>query len=90
MSRQSNVHQRCVDDAVRTVKLGTVLRLSAELEPIVPQPAIRDELEKLRDELAALEEILTADTALVATHPEIQCLDISLQRIGRILSGLAE
>ena len=87
MSRQPSLHQRRVDDAVRIVKLGTALRL--EIEPIVArQCLVRDELEKLKSELATLENELIRDPMLVASHPEIQCFDISLQRIDRILSEL--
>ena len=90
MSRQSNVHQHRVDDAVRAVKLGTALRLSAELEPAVPQKiSVRDELESLRTELGELENTLAGNPALVVACPQIQCLDIALQRIERILSELA-
>jgi hypothetical protein len=89
MSRQPSLHQQRVDDAVRTVKLGTALRLSTEIEPIVAsQCSVRDELEKLKSELATLENGLIQDPMLVASHPEIQSLDISLQRIDRILSEL--
>jgi hypothetical protein len=46
------------------------------------------ELGQLRAELAELESALLADVILVATHPEIQTLDISVQRIDRILTSL--
>ena len=42
----------------------------------------------LRAELAQLESALTEDTALVAAHPEIQTIDISLQRVDRVLKRL--
>jgi len=90
MSRQSDTHQHRVDDAVRAVKLGTALRLSAELDPAVPHKiSVRDELEKLRAELGGLESTLAGNPALVAACPQIQCLDIALQRIEKIMTALA-
>lgn len=47
------------------------------------------ELTSLRNELAILEDVLVQDIRVVAAHPEIQFLDIALQRIDRLLS-LAE
>ncbi|MES2902952.1 MAG: PilZ domain-containing protein [Pseudomonadota bacterium] len=44
------------------------------------------ELTALRSELATLGEALAGDIILVATHPEIQALDIAIQRIDRLLS----
>jgi hypothetical protein len=46
------------------------------------------ELTQLRAELGALENALIADVILVATHPEIQMLDIACQRIDRVLRHL--
>jgi len=90
MSHRSNTHQHRVDDSVRAVKFGTAIRLSAELEPAVPQKiSVPEELEKLRTELSELENTLAGNPALVAACPQIQFLDIALQRIEKILTELA-
>ena len=44
------------------------------------------ELTSLRNDLTTLEEALVRDNNLIATHPEIQILDIAIQRIDRLLS----
>ena len=49
---------------------------------------IETEVKLLRSDLINLGNVLAADVILVATHPEIQSLDISLQRIERIMGAL--
>jgi len=44
------------------------------------------ELVSLRKELTILEDALVQDVRLVAAHPDIQLLDIALQRVDRLLS----
>ena len=44
------------------------------------------ELVSLRNELTILEDALVQDVRLVAAHPDIQLLDIALQRVDRLLS----
>lgn len=52
-----------------------------------PDPAgVQFELAALRNDLATLGEALAKDIILVATHPEIQALDIAIQRIDRLIS----
>lgn len=46
--------------------------------------SIEAELALLRTELTELENVLIGDAIVVATHPEIQVIDISVQRIDRI------
>ena len=46
------------------------------------------ELMTLRTELAELGNSLIGDVVLVATHPEIQALDIAVQRIDRMIGRL--
>lgn len=48
-----------------------------------------DEMSSLRSDLLALGEGLLQDVILVATHPEIQLLDIAVQKIDRLLSKMA-
>jgi hypothetical protein len=91
MARQGGPHQERVDE------LMTALRSSAP-EPIerdsdhssARRKAIESELSALRSELTRLGEGLTADIIMVATHPELQLLDIALQRVDRIAAGLKE
>ena len=44
------------------------------------------ELAALKTELIALGEALCGDVILVATHPEIQAIDIAIQRVDRLLA----
>lgn len=48
------------------------------------------ELTALRSDLVNLGDALVQDIILVATHPEIQLLDIAVQRIDRLLLLAAE
>jgi hypothetical protein len=49
---------------------------------------MQSELSALRSELTKLGEGLVGDIILVATHPELQLLDVALQRVDRIAAGL--
>ena len=87
MSRQISAGQERVDAMV------SIARGEASAgRPVSPVPAVRLSIEaelcQLRLELAALEADLLKDVIMVATHPEIQTIDVSVQRIGRILEGL--
>lgn len=89
MSRVPPEHQRQVDQLMASIKQG------------LPQPefAIGDnarglldiiaELGMLKADLTHLGNSLAADMIIVATHAEIQLIDISLQRIDRIKEKLA-
>ena len=50
--------------------------------------SVRSELALLRAELTQLGNLLSNDVILVATHPELQLLDISLQRVERLIGRL--
>ena len=52
----------------------------------IDRGSIQAESLLLRSDLAELEASLIKDVILVATHPEIQTFDISLQRIDRMLT----
>lgn len=81
-------HQREVDQIVRSIREGR----PAGQQPGAPQPspslgpAAKAELEALKLELRQLESGLAGDMHIVASHPEIQLLDIAIQRIGRLLA----
>ena len=87
MSRLGSAGQERVD-----AMLSIVRNNSSMGSEEVPQPtqatSTEAELSALRSELMALESALTRDSILVATHPEIQTLDIAMQRIDRILKRL--
>ena len=89
MARQSNARQDQIDEIVSALKSA-----AGQHEPPVSRmnspgdPAMIDaELSMLRSDLAQLGNALAADVILVATHPEIQLLDIAQQRIVRIMSA---
>lgn len=89
MSRKPDPHQARVDDIVREIRLGSG-------RPVPTQGAAhaasltglaQGELKALREELLTLENGLMGDVIVVATHPEIQLLDVALQRVERMLKG---
>ncbi len=87
MARQVSSEQERIDALLSIVRndkpgaSGTPAGTSAAA-------SIEAELAQLRAELGALENALLGDVIVVATHPEIQTFDISLQRIDRILKQL--
>ena len=86
MSRQGSAGQERVDTLVSIVRNDGSAPFLPPAEPI-GRVSIEAELRQLRLELAALETALLKDVIMVATHPEIQTLDISVQRIDRILKA---
>ena len=90
MTRNQPSHQALVDEIVRGVRKGSVPPAPASgiVEPSRHAVSPEAELSALKDELTRLEKGLTNDPVLVAAHPEIQLLDIALQRVGRLLGDL--
>ena len=91
MASRSSAHQDQVDEIVSAFRSSAepVLR-SIAFPTRSKRPAmIEAELKLLHDDLERLGDGLASDVILVATHPEIQLLDISLQRIRRIMSSLS-
>lgn len=87
MARQVSTGQERVD------ALLSIVRNDADEAGPVPlngaaRLSIEAELGQLRAELKALEAGLLGDVIVVATHPEIQTIDIALQRIDRMLKQL--
>lgn len=87
MARLANTGQERVDALVAIVRneppaTGAVAVSAAETL------SIEAELGLLRSELTALENAMLDDPAAVAAHPEIQTLDIAVQRIDRIVKRL--
>ena len=89
MARQSGSHQDRVDEIVSKFKAGSRHGCpTVEVEHSQDSCSVEAELLRLRAELAQLGGSLIGDTILVATHPEIQTLDIALQRIDRLIDRL--
>ena len=87
MSRTPPSHQAKVDEMMRGIRASA----GESCPPDMPPPgfsALETELRALKAELIQLETGLTEDAAVVAAHPEIQLLDIALQRVERLLAGL--
>ena len=84
MSRLVSSCQEQVDAKVSAIKANGA---TAAPTGSVAAP-IESELMRLRADLADMGSALVGDAIVVATHPEIQTIDISLQRIDRILSRL--
>ena len=86
MLKRDNAHQDRIDEIIAALKSAEVPEESttAPVNGLDGQAAIDDELLLLRAELIQLGNGLAEDVVLVATHPEIQFIDIALQRIDRI------
>ena len=85
MSRTPPSHQARVDEIVRGIRApGGSMAAEA---PLPADASLEAELRALKEELVQLETGLTRDMAVVAAHPEIQLLDIALQRVERLLAG---
>ncbi len=87
MARLGSVAQQRVDALVAIVRNGPA-DADGQDAGTINGNLIECELGKLRAELSALEAALVGDVILVATHPEIQALDVACQRIDRILASL--
>lgn len=87
MSRQVSADQERVD------ALLSMVRNDGPTAPAIAarttgQLSMEAELLQLRVELGELEAALLQDVVVIATHPELQTLDISVQRIDRVLKAL--
>lgn len=91
MSRQPSSHQAQVDAIVSDFKTGRRVDgqgLAAEVLPGIS--SMETQLLELHADLAQLGDSLINDLALIATHPEIQILDISVQRLDRMIKQLRD
>lgn len=86
MSSRSSAHQARVDDMVQAIRSGSAG--PGEKRSVPPAALIESELGALKNYLVELEQGLTADVIVVATHPEIQLLDVAQQSVERMLLGL--
>ena len=88
MSRVPPDHQRQVDRLMASVKQGHPHPAAPVDDNARGMLDVFAEFAVLKADLTALGNSLAADMIMVATHPEIQLLDISLQRIDRIVTML--
>lgn len=92
MARLASSGQDRVDEIVAGFKAGS----GRPPAPAAPSndgagvTTIEAELATIRANLVALSERLIGDAIVAATHPEIQTLDITLQRIDRVLLKLKQ
>lgn len=92
MARTASSGQNRVDEIVAGFKA------SPGRPPVQTSPSndssgtttIQVDLAMIRADLLALSESLIADAIIAATHPEIQTLDITLQRIDQMLLKLRQ
>jgi hypothetical protein len=87
MSRQGTAGQQRIDGLLAVIR-SDAGQAGTEAHEAADPMSIQAELGQLHAELVEMERALIADVILVATHPEIQTFDISLQRIDRILKRL--
>ena len=92
ITNRTGPHQDRVDDVIRSIRSGSASPSvqTDEHRSIPPAAVIAAELEALKSHLADLEHGLTADVVVVATHPEIQLLDVALQSVERLLQKLRQ
>ena len=91
MSRKPADHQHRVDELMSCFKAGTEpLESSTSWNSGDNRQSIESELAQLKTDLTELGDALAGDMIMVATHPEIQLLDISVQRVDRIMKLLAD
>ena len=88
MARPSSAHQGRVDELIRKIRSGSGCATIAP--PAPPASMIEAELQALKKYLGELESGLIGDVVVVATHPEIQLLDVALQAVDRMLLGLSQ
>lgn len=92
MAKRANSHQHRIDEIVSQLKSEEGLPDKEELGPssgLAGPSDTHEQLELLRADLIQLGNILVADIILVATHPEIQLVDIAVQRVEKILQRLS-
>jgi len=89
MVRRANAHQDRVDEIVAALKAESVENEKPSAAEVRRHSVeVETELALLRADLIKLGDALTADVIVVATHPEIQLIDIALQRIDRVMRAL--
>lgn len=89
ISKPSSAQDR-VDRVVQAIRTGSSAGVGETCrKPTLPfDSMLETELEAVKNYLAELEQGLLADVIVVATHPEIQLLDLALQSVDRLLLSL--
>ena len=85
MGKRANAHQDRIDEIVAQLKAKEQPEEEASDSSTPSTP--KEILELLRSDLIQLGNALAADVILVATHPEIQLVDIALQRVDRLIGA---
>jgi hypothetical protein len=89
LSRKQGGHQDRVDQMIADIRSGSFAAINGPPRPIAHvDHSLESELLLLRMDLDNLGSALIADPNLVAAHPEVQLLDVSMQRIDHLLAGL--
>ena len=89
MSRLTPTHQQRIDQAVSDLRESNHVDYSPDNRILESGlGSVEEELFALRAELSELGTSLADDLIIVATHPELQTLDISIQRVDRIIMKL--
>jgi hypothetical protein len=88
LSPQVRGHQEQVDEIISGLRSGKQAGGVADGSSIAGDPSIDAELQALRADLVRLGDGLAGDSILVATHPEVQLVDIALQRVDRMIGQL--
>lgn len=90
MARQPSAHQGRVDEMIQVIRSGggNWADGAGELKENASERSLETELRALRGTLTELETGLLGDVILIATHPEIQLLDIALQAVDRMLDAV--
>ena len=88
MSRLPAAHQSQVDQIVASIKHGLPPTEGAASPDARGMLDILAELAVLKADLTQLGNSLAGDMIMVATHPELQLIDISIQRVDRIAARL--
>lgn len=91
-SKKSSAHQARVDDMIQAIRSDSSCHPgeSGAKRSVPLAPMLESELEALKNYLGQLELGLAADVVVVATHPEIQLLDVALQSVERMLLNLRQ
>jgi hypothetical protein len=91
MSRQPSSDQARIDAIVSDFKTGSGAHGSPHTaEPLPGGNSLETELLALHADLVRLGNSLVNDPDLIADHPEVQMLDISVQRIDRMIGRLRD
>ena len=90
ISKRPSVQQERVDDVIHSFRSGILSREGVACEQRVAPTfsMLEAELEALKGYLDELENGLTSDVVIIATHPEIQLLDVAQQAVDRIMRSL--